>query len=100
MADDSGKIIAKRSDFPFSMITGDGSRLLGFETASDLEPEERGLIYYDIDNNLKPEGQVLDTTYDIDANTIDVDYSGGTVVVEVYDNEDRDDEIMTITWKN
>ena len=100
MANDSGKIVTQGLDTNFYIITGNGSRLLGYEWNRDLEPEERGLVYYDIDNNLKPEGQVLDTSYDINANTIDVDYSGGTVVTEVYDNEDRDADIVTITWKN
>ena len=99
VADDSGKVIAKRASFPFSIITGDGSRLLGLETTGKLEPEERGLIYYDIDNNLEPEGQVLDMSYNITSPKIDASYSGGVVVTEVYDKEGRDADIVTITWK-
>ena len=99
VADDSGKIIVQGLNTNFFMITGEGSRLLGFETNRDLEPEERGLIYYDIDNNLEQEGQVLDMTYDISGGSMDVDYSGGVVVTEIYDKEDGDEEILTITWK-
>lgn len=99
VADDSGKIIAQGLKTYFFMITGEGSRLLGFESKRDLKPEERGLIYYDIDNNLEPEGQVLDMTHDIKGESMDVSYSGGVVVTEVYDNEGRDADIVTITWK-
>jgi len=99
VADDSGKIIAKRSSFPFSMITGDGSRLLGFETTSKLKPEEKGLIYYDIDNNLEQEGQILDMTYNMTSPNIDASYSGGVIVTEVYDREGRDSDIVIVTWK-
>jgi len=99
VANDQGEIIAQRRDFAFSVITGDGSRLLGFETKMDLEPEQRGLIYYDIDNNLEQEGQVLDMSYSISSPDIDVSYSGGVVVTEIYDKEDKEQEIVTITWE-
>lgn len=99
VANDQGEIIAQRRDFTFSMITGDGARLLGFETKMDLKPEQRGLIYYDIDNNLEQEGQVLDMSYGIHAPDIDVNYSGGVVVTGIYDKEDGDEEIVTITWE-
>jgi len=99
VATDQGEIIAQRPNFNFSMITGDGSRLLGFETKMDLKPEQRGLIYYDIDNNLEQEGQVLDMSYEIHGPDIDVSYSGGVVVTGIYDKEDGDEEIVTITWE-
>ncbi len=98
VSNDQGEIIAQRQDFPFSMITGDGARVLGLETRRNLEPEQRGLIYYDIDNNLEQEGQVLDMNYSIHSPGIDVSYSGGVVVTEIYDKEDKDEEIITITW--
>ena len=99
VSDDQGKIIAQNHDFTFSMITGDGSRLLGFETKMDLKPEQRGLIYYDIDNNLEQEGQILDMSYKIRSSGIDVSYSGGVVVTGIYDKEHGGEEIVTITWK-
>jgi len=99
VANDQGEIIAQRRDFPFSMITGDGARLLGFETKMDLKPEQRGLIYYDIDNGLEQEGQVLDMSYGIHGPNIDVSYSGGVVATGIYDKEDGDEEIVTITWE-
>ena len=99
VATDQGEIIAQRRDFNFSMITGDGLRLLGFETKMDLKPEQRGLIYYDIDNNLEQEGQVLDMSYGIYGPNIDISYSGGVVVAGIYDEEDGDEEIVTITWE-
>jgi len=100
VANDQGEIIAQRKDFSFSMITGDGARLLGFETKMDLKPEQRGLIYYNIDNNLEQEGQILDMSYSIHSPDIDVSYSGGVVVTEIYDKEgEGDQEIVTITWE-
>jgi len=99
VANDQGEIIAQNHDFTFSMITGDGSRLLGFETKMDLKPEQRGLIYYDIDNGLEQEGQILDMTYKIRSPGIDVSYSGGVVVTGIYDKEHGGEEIVTITWK-
>jgi len=99
VANDQGDIIAQRQAFAFSIITGEGSRLLGFETKRDLEPGQRGLIYYDIDNNLEQEGQVLSMDYSIHSQNIDVDYSGGVVVAEIYDKEDKNEEIVTITWQ-
>jgi len=72
---------------------------LGLETKSDLKPEERGLIYYDIENNLEQEGQVLDMTYKIHSPGIDVSYSGGVVVTAIYDKEHGGEEIVTIYWK-
>jgi len=99
VSNDQGEIIAQRRNFNFSVITGDGSRILGFETKMDLKDEERGLIYYDIDKGLEQEGQVLDMSYGIRAPNIDVSYSGGVVVTGIYDKEDGDEEIVTITWK-
>lgn len=99
VANDQGDIIAQRRNFSFSIITGDGARLLGFETKMDLKPEERGLIYYKVDDNLEQEGQVLDMTYSIHSPAIDVNYSGGVVVTEIYDKEHGGEEIVTITWK-
>ena len=99
VSNDQGEIIAQRQDFAFSMITGDGARVLGLETRGNLEPEQRGLIYYDIDNNLEQEGQVLDMSYSIQSPGIDVSYSGGVVVTEIRDKEEGDADIVTITWE-
>ena len=99
VADDQGNILAQRPNFTFSMITGDGKRVLGFETKMDLKPEQRGLIYYRVDNNLEQEGQVLDMSYKIHSPEIDVSDSGSVVVSGIYDKQDNDEEIMVMTWK-
>jgi len=107
---DTGNVFVANSDgtiiieteyyFGPTAITGDGTKVLGYQTSSNVPMEKRGLVYYNVNDNFSDEQVVEYRGYDINSPFFDVSDSGGVIAFQITDREnEKDNEISSIYWK-
>ncbi len=105
VCDANGTVIAETEDFYGSLaITGDGSRVLAYQTSTYVEKEERGLIYFNVDDNFSVE-QILslekltEEDWVINGTHLSASDSGGVLAAEMSDGRYGDKEILSVYWE-
>ncbi len=101
VSDHNGNIISQTEDYygP-AAITGDGTKVLVYQSSTKVPEEERGLVYYNVNDNFSAEQVTEYRKYKISSPFFDVSDSGGVIVFQSWDEDtDRDYEISSIYWK-
>ena len=101
VADYNGNIIAQTKDYygPVA-ITGDGNRVLVYQSSTKVSEQERGLVYYDVNDNFSAEQVTEYRKYKVSSPFFDVSDSGGFITFQSWDEDtDRDHEVSLIYWK-
>lgn len=101
VADADGNVLAQTDLYYGSVaITGDGSRVLGYQGSTKVPEEERGLVYYNVNDNFSVEQVTEHRGYNINSPFFDVSDSGGIISLQIKDEEnEKDSEISSIYWK-
>lgn len=105
VCDANGNVLAETEDFYGSLaITGDGSRVLAYQTSTRVEKEERGLIYFNVDDSFSVEQilsleEISEKDWWINATHLSVNDSGGVIGIEFNEGRYGDNEIASIYWE-
>jgi len=105
VCDANGTVIAETDTFYGSMaITGDGSRVLAYQTSYNVEKEERGLIYFNVDDNFSvdqilSQEELSEKDWWVNGTRLSASDSGGVIGIEFNDTRYGDREIGSIYWK-
>jgi len=105
VCDTNGTVIAETDSFYGSMaITGDGSKVLAYQTSTYVEKEERGLIYFNVDDNFSVD-QIMslealsEKDWWVNGTHLSTNDSGGVIGIEFNDTKYGDREIGGIYWE-